>query len=109
MTDDISKKITVDIEVNADGLQQIDQYKASFDSLRTSITSLGKPLVDTTANINGLNKSLADSVTNIGNTSKPLASMAADLFNVGKAVEKTGSAMDSFATKSAAATNAVAK
>ena len=29
MTDDINKKITIDVEVNTEGQQQINQYKAN--------------------------------------------------------------------------------
>jgi hypothetical protein len=32
MADDINKKITIDVEVNTDGQQQINQYKAAFDT-----------------------------------------------------------------------------
>jgi hypothetical protein len=31
MADEINKKITIDVEVNTDGKQQIQQYKAAFD------------------------------------------------------------------------------
>jgi len=40
MADDINKKISIDVEVNTDGQQQIRQYKAAFDDLRNSINSI---------------------------------------------------------------------
>jgi len=61
MADDINKKITVDIELNTDGLQQITQYKASFDSLRASISDLSKPLTDLSANLTAVQKNQANS------------------------------------------------
>ncbi len=33
MADDISKKITIDVEVNTDGLQQINQYQTAINNL----------------------------------------------------------------------------
>jgi hypothetical protein len=59
MADDINKKISIDVQVNPDGHQQIDQYKASFDSLRDTINGLGKPLTDLAKNIGLLDKDLA--------------------------------------------------
>ncbi|HVS93979.1 MAG TPA: hypothetical protein VHE59_18215 [Mucilaginibacter sp.] len=58
MADDINKKISIDVQVNSDGQQQIDQYKASFDSLRSAISGLGKPLTDLSKNISSLNTDL---------------------------------------------------
>jgi hypothetical protein len=59
MADDINKKITIDVEVTTDGQQQINQYKASFDGLRSSIDNLGKPLSDLSKNINNLDNNLS--------------------------------------------------
>lgn len=39
-----NKNISIDIEINASGQQQINQYKAAFDSLRTSISNLSQPI-----------------------------------------------------------------
>lgn len=44
MENDINKKITIEVEVNPDGQQQINQYKTALDSLRSSISSLSNPL-----------------------------------------------------------------
>ena len=46
MADDINKKISIDIEINTDGQQQIDQYKASFDNLRNTINNIIRVLVN---------------------------------------------------------------
>jgi hypothetical protein len=43
MADDINKKISVDIEINNDGQQQINQYNAAFDNLRSSINGIKNP------------------------------------------------------------------
>jgi len=40
MADNINKKINIDIEINTDGQQQVQQYKAAFDSLRNTISNL---------------------------------------------------------------------
>jgi len=58
MADDINKKITIDVQVNTDGQQQVDQYKNSFDSLRASINGLSKPLSDLSKNIGSLNSDM---------------------------------------------------
>ena len=52
MADDISKKITIDVEVNTDGLQQINQYQTAINNLTTAVKALGKPLTDATTTIN---------------------------------------------------------
>jgi len=59
MADDISKKIAIDVQLNADAQQQVDKYKASFDSLRISISNLGKPLADLSKTFESLNKDLS--------------------------------------------------
>jgi hypothetical protein len=58
MADDINK-ITIDVQVNADGQQQVEQYKASFESLRTTINNLGKPIADLSKTIGSLNNDLS--------------------------------------------------
>lgn len=59
MADDISKKISIDVQVNTDGQQQVEQYKASFDSLRTAINNLGKPVADLSKTLSSLNNDLS--------------------------------------------------
>jgi len=41
---DNNKNISIDIEINASGQQLINQYKAAFDTLRTSINNLSQPI-----------------------------------------------------------------
>src|SRR3569833_3332667 len=58
MAEEINKKIAIDVQINNEGQKQVDQYKASFDSLRTTIGNLGKPLTDLSKNIQALNSDL---------------------------------------------------
>lgn len=39
------QKINVDININADGLNQVPQYKAAFDSLKSSIDNVNKEII----------------------------------------------------------------
>jgi hypothetical protein len=74
MADTINKKISIDVEVNTDGQQQINQYKAAFDSLRTSINSLSNPLTDLSKNMDAINKNVAQTAAGTEkNTGKMLA------------------------------------
>jgi hypothetical protein len=59
MTDDINKKITIDVEVTTNGQQQIDHYKASFDNLRSTIGNLGKPLDDLSVTLKNLDQDIS--------------------------------------------------
>jgi len=59
MANDISKKIAVDVDINTDGQQKIDQYKAAFDSLRSSISGLGKSTADFSKNISSISKDIS--------------------------------------------------
>jgi len=59
MANDISKKISIDVQVNTDGQQQVEQYKASFDSLRTAINNLGKPVANLSKTLGSLNNDLS--------------------------------------------------
>ena len=77
MADDISKKITIDVEVNTDGQQQINQYKAAFDNLRSSISGLSNPLQGISSSISSLDKDiskLTDSVNKLNNQNQDLSS-----------------------------------
>lgn len=89
MADDINKNINIQVDVNTDGLQQIDKYKASVDNLRNSIAALGKPMVDMTANINGLGKSVTDASNNIDSLSKDLPQVQVAAKKIGEAIAKT--------------------
>src|ERR1700748_2776063 len=72
MADDINKTISVDIEVNPDGLQQVAQYKAAFDNLNTSINSLSKPLESISSGINSIDKGITDTVTSVNTLTSAL-------------------------------------
>jgi hypothetical protein len=71
-------KISIEVEINASGQQQINQYKAAFDSLRGSINNLSTPISKLDGDVKKLNDSLsetktqndsmADSVIKVGNT-----------------------------------------
>ncbi len=65
MSDDISKKITIDVEVNTDGQQQINQYKTAFDSFRNSISSLSNPLAGLSNSISTLDKDISKLTTSV--------------------------------------------
>jgi len=56
---DENKKINIDIEINTDGQQQVQQYKAAFDSLRSTINNLNNPL-NGVSKISSLNKSITN-------------------------------------------------
>lgn len=79
MADDLNKKISIDVQVNTDGQQQVDQYKASFDSLRTSINSLSKPLSDLSRNISSFDRDvtkLTSSLSGLNNQNQQVVSGA---------------------------------
>jgi len=59
MSEDLNKKINIDIEVNADGQQQINQYKAALISLQSAIVNLGKPLTDLSKSSTSFNNDLS--------------------------------------------------
>ena len=68
--------ISIDIEINAAGQQQLNQYNKAFESLRTSINNLSKPLSDLDRTLSNLsvsinkisdnNISLSDTIKNVG-------------------------------------------
>ena len=82
MADDISKKISIDVQLNTDAQQQVEQYKASFDSLRTSVNNLGKPISDLSASINSLDKDIskfANSVSKLNSQNQASVSIGEKL------------------------------
>jgi len=82
MADEINKQITVDVRVNTDGQQQIDQYKASFNSLRTSINNLGKPISDLSTSIDSLDKDISkftDTISKLNSQNQSSASIGEKL------------------------------
>lgn len=66
MADDISKKISIQVEVNSSIQQQTDNYKAAFESLRASILALGKPLTDLSNSIGVLNTDIIKAADDAG-------------------------------------------
>jgi hypothetical protein len=60
MSDDINKKITIDVEVSTDGRQQITQYQAAFDNFRNSINGIKSPLQNIASDFKTLNKNVSD-------------------------------------------------
>ena len=77
MADDINKTISIDVQINNDGQQQVNQYKAAFDSLRGSISNLSTPLNNLSNGIVSLDKAtskMADAVSKLSDQNKALAS-----------------------------------
>jgi hypothetical protein len=60
MADDLNKKITIDVEINTDGQQQITQYKEAFDNFRNAINSIKSPLNNISVDFKSLNKTVSD-------------------------------------------------
>lgn len=100
MADDINKKISIDIEINTDGQQQINQYKTVFDGLRNTIDNLGKPLNDLSNNINSLDNSLSkiggsseQTTTKINTLTSSFASSIGVIKNITNVVKGWGIAL----------------
>ncbi|RZA03019.1 MAG: hypothetical protein EOP47_04595 [Sphingobacteriaceae bacterium] len=51
-------KISIDVTINAEGKQQLDQYKTAFDGLRTSINNLSNPISKLDSEVGKLNENL---------------------------------------------------
>ncbi|HEY9003353.1 MAG TPA: hypothetical protein VIM89_18500 [Mucilaginibacter sp.] len=100
MTDDINKKITIDIEIIKDGQDQIDQYKASIDNLRNSISGLSKPFDTLSGNIDTLNKDFSQLAANAEKSAAKLSETAKDqgtqLQTTTENIKKTGTGIFSF-------------
>jgi hypothetical protein len=65
MADNISKTISIDVDVSNDGQQQIALYKTAFDNLRSSISGLSNPLSGLSNSINSLDKDISKLNTSI--------------------------------------------
>jgi len=97
MESDINKKITIDVEVNTDGQQQIAQYKAAFDNLRTSINNLSNPLGGLSNNISSLDKNLSkvnDSLNKLSKQNKETESSGQKVKESIKGVSETSDTAD---------------
>jgi hypothetical protein len=55
---DNNNKISIDIEINANGQQQINQYKTAFEGLRASINNLSAPISKLDGDVVKLTESL---------------------------------------------------
>jgi len=58
MADEINKKISIGVEVNTDGQQQIAQYKTALDNLRISVANLSDPFSGLSGSISNLDKDM---------------------------------------------------
>lgn len=58
-----NNKISIEIEINSSGQQQLNQYKNAFDGLRTSINNLSGPISKLDGEVAKLNKSLSETGT----------------------------------------------
>jgi predicted nucleic acid-binding Zn-ribbon protein len=61
-------KISIEVQINAAGQQQLSQYKNAFDGLRRSISDLSNPIPQLSNNIN----KLSDSIEQLGKDSNPV-------------------------------------
>jgi ABC-type transporter Mla subunit MlaD len=73
-----NNKISIDVEINASGQQQITQYGKAFDSLRNSIPNLSTP-------INALDKTVSNLTNTIKDLSEQNNSISSTITNVGGA------------------------
>jgi hypothetical protein len=94
MESDINKKITIDVEVNTDGQQQIAQYKAAFDNLRTSVNNLSNPLGGLSNNISSLDKSLSKVNDSLNKLSKQNKEAESSGQKVKESIKGVGEAFD---------------
>ncbi|MBS1531930.1 MAG: hypothetical protein JSU01_16625 [Bacteroidetes bacterium] len=59
MADDINKKITIDVQVNSDGLQEINKYSGAVADLGASFGGLSEALSKALSDITSVNKGAA--------------------------------------------------
>ncbi len=58
MSNNSDNKISIQVEINTTGQQQLQQYKSAFDGLRTSINNLAAPISKLDGDISRLNNNL---------------------------------------------------
>jgi uncharacterized protein YoxC len=63
---DNNKNILIDIEINASGQQQLHQYKAAFEGLKTSVNNLSNPIDKLNGEISKLSGSVGQLNTQTG-------------------------------------------
>ncbi|HWD89909.1 MAG TPA: hypothetical protein VG367_17375 [Mucilaginibacter sp.] len=66
MADDINKKITIDVQVNSDGLQQINKYSGAVTDLGASVGNFSKALSKALNDMTAVNQGTAKAATAIG-------------------------------------------
>jgi len=101
MADDFNKTISIDVAIGTDGQEQINQYKAAFDSLRNSINGLSNPLAGMSDNITSLEKNIAKLTNSVGGLNNQNKALAPEMrrwinsFVTGKdAVDQTKTSVD---------------
>jgi len=57
MADDINKKITLDVQVNSDGLQQLDKYSGAVTDLNAAVANLAEGVSKAQKNIDTISES----------------------------------------------------
>ncbi|MGN6398727.1 MAG: hypothetical protein ACTHMI_24380 [Mucilaginibacter sp.] len=94
MESDINKKITIDVEVNTDGQQQIALYKAAIDNLRTSVNNLSNPLTGLSNHISILDKNLSKANDSLNKLSKQNKEAESSGQKVKESIKGVGEAFD---------------
>jgi hypothetical protein len=89
MTDDINKKILIDIEIGTDGQQQIQQYKAAFDNLRNTINNLNSPLNNISKSATSIDKGITNLNTSINKLNSSSSSFASTIYKIGAAASSS--------------------
>jgi len=94
-----NNKISIDIEINTSGQQQLNQYKAAFEGLKTSINNLSNPInslnreiskLSTTANdLGSKNEFISDSAVKVKENFRALEAIFKDV-KEGMALLKAG-------------------
>lgn len=89
MADDINKKISIDVEINTDGQQQINQYKNSFDNLRNSLSNLADPINELSGNIKSLDQDLSKVSSTGDKFSSKIGEVSSSFSIFSKVIEET--------------------
>jgi hypothetical protein len=63
MADDINKKITLDVQVNSNGLQQLDKYSGAVTSLNASVSNLLETMSQAQSDVNALQQKATNLTT----------------------------------------------
>jgi hypothetical protein len=94
MANNNNENVSINVEINAGGQQQLNQYKNAFDGLRTSIANLSTPINKLGNDISKLNDSInqakiqndsiVDSTIKVGNAFEALQTIYRSVGNVVK-------------------------